>query len=353
MKNTTFAAILLSFLILGAAPLPQYQVITADPHHLEVLTPHLQTVSQVGRLWLATIKPSMPANLMQHMRLVGSERVAHYRPNVRKSNRVDPAIQTLVSSVQVSRIRADIEALSNNYRTRRVGTDENRAAVTWVEQQLRAMGLVTRQICYRSGACSVIADKVGTAGSPDVVLIMAHIDSVGQTFAGADDNASGTAALLEMARVLTTVEHTHSLRFFVTNGEESNLLGAKHYADELSRSGEIRKISMAINMDMVGYNSTNLVELETNAPYDNLAREFAELAASYTALTTKITLGAWGSDHVPFLDKGVAAILTIENWDTKTPCYHAACDKPDTINYNYAAEITKLNVAAVASKAKD
>lgn len=353
MKSKNLALLLFTILSFGAAQTPLYQVITSHPHDLENLTPHLETVSQRGRLWIVRPKASLPSESMRYLRPVGTEKLISYLPNVRKSATKDPAIQALVGQVQVARIREDITALSNNYRTRRVGTDENRSAVNWVEQKLKDMGLTTKQICYRSGACSIIADKTGTAGSPDVVLVMAHIDSVGHNFAGADDNASGTAALLEMARVLTSVQHTHSLRFFVTNGEESGLLGAEHYANELSRSGDISKISMAINMDMVGYNNTNLVELETNAPYETLAREFAELAATYTSLRSKITLGAWGSDHVPFLDKRVPAILTIENWDTKTPCYHLACDKPDTINYEYAGEITKLNIAAVAAKAKD
>jgi hypothetical protein len=103
-------------------------------------------------------------------------------------------------------------------------------------------------------------------------------------------------------------------------------------------------------MDMVGYNSNGVVELETNAEFEPLAKWFATLASTYTNLHSKITLGAWGSDHVPFLEKNVPTLLTLEDWSTKTPCYHQACDQPNTINYSYAAEITKLNTAAVLTK---
>ena len=103
-------------------------------------------------------------------------------------------------------------------------------------------------------------------------------------------------------------------------------------------------------MDMVGYNSNGIVELETDAPWNALAQWFVQLTEKYTTLKTKITLGAWGSDHVPFLQKNVPTLLTIEYWDTKTPCYHQGCDKPDTVNYTYMTEITKLNTAAVLSK---
>lgn len=342
----------LSFLLLGAEKPPVYQVMTGHPHDLEKVVPHIETVTQSGRLWLVKLKSTVTPEAMRHLRLVGSEKLTSYQPKIKKSGTKDPSIAALVNSVKVDRIREDVVKLAS-YKTRLVGTDDNRAALAAVEQQLKDMGLTTQQICYRTGACSIIADKVGKEGSEEVILVMAHIDSVGKSFAGADDNGSGTAALLEMARVLSSVDHAHTIRFFVTNGEESGLLGAEHYAAELARSGDISKLTLAINMDMVGYNSNNLVELETDAVFENLAKDFAELAATYTVLKSKITLGAWGSDHVPFLKKNVPTMLTIENWDTKTPCYHQACDKPETLNYNYAAEITKLNIAAIASKMKD
>ena len=100
-------------------------------------------------------------------------------------------------------------------------------------------------------------------------------------------------------------------------------------------------------MDMIGYNSNGIVELETDKPWDSLALWFASLTETYTKLKSKITLGAFGSDHVPFLRAGVPTLLTIEYWDTKSPCYHLECDKFNTINFPYVTEITKLNTAAV------
>jgi Zn-dependent M28 family amino/carboxypeptidase len=177
-----------------------------------------------------------------------------------------------------------------------------------------------------------------------------HLDSVGKDFAGADDNGSGAAVLMEIARVLQTYPNKKTIRFFATNGEEGGLLGAEHYAAQLSSNGQIKNVVLAINMDMVGYNSNGIVELETDSKYDELANWFAQLTADFTTLKTKITLGAWGSDHVPFIKKNVPTILTIEDWSTKTPCYHTACDKPDSLNYVYAGEIGKLNTAATISK---
>jgi Zn-dependent M28 family amino/carboxypeptidase len=194
-----------------------------------------------------------------------------------------------------------------------------------------------------------MAEKIGSQFPSEVILTEAHFDSVGKIKAGADDNGSGTAALLEMARVLSTQNLKRTVRFFATNGEEVNLLGAEHYVKQLS-SSDLKNFKLVINMDMVGYNANGVVELETDKQFENLANWFAQLTSDYTTLTSKITLGAWGSDHVPFLRKNIPTLLTIEDWSTKTPCYHGSCDKPDTLNYVYAGEITKLNIAAILTK---
>lgn len=350
--NKSIAAVLLGLLSLGAETPPVYQVITGHPHDLEKIQPHIETVKQDGRLWLVKLKDKVPTEAMVHLRLVGNEKLTSYQPKVRKSAKKNQQISDALKLVALKNLQDDIAKLSS-FKTRLVGTDDNRSATAWAEEKLKSLGFATQQVCYERGACSVVADKVGKSESAEMILIIAHIDSVGKNFAGADDNASGTAALLEMARVLAQQEHPHSLRFLIANGEESGLLGSEHYAAQMASNGEIKKVALVINMDMVGYNKNGVVELETDAPWEDLAKEFAQLAADYTTLKTKITLGAWGSDHVPFLRKNVPSILTLENWDTKTPCYHLPCDKPDTINYPYATEITKLNVAAVLSKMAD
>ena len=329
---------------------PLYQVISQHPHDMQELAPYIETISEEGRLWLVRTRGDVPAKVMRHLRLVGSEKVGSRLIDSEK-RAPSQKIAKAINDVEVENLKADVASLSA-YKTRAVGTEDNKRAVTWVQERLTSLGYRTQQICYRSGACSVVADQRGNAQA-GVLLVIAHIDSVGKDFAGADDNASGTASLLEMARVLGGQNLRHDLRFFVTNGEESGLLGAKHYAQLLAASGEIRQVKLAINMDMVGYNSNGVVELETNAPYEALANEVAQLVHSHTTLKPKITLGAWGSDHVPFLEKNVPTLLTIEDWSTKTPCYHASCDKPDTLNYEYAGEITKLNVATILTKDVD
>ncbi len=327
-----------------------YQVISQHPHDVEKVLPYIKTESESGRLWIVTLNKAAPASAMKYLRPITMNDVAHYRftPSHFKTTPKRNIVEAL-KDVSTANLKSSVEKLAS-YRTRAAGTTDNQNAIAQLTQDLEALGLTTTTECYKPTACSVIANKPGTTNSNKFMMVIAHMDSVGKDFAGADDNASGTASLLEMARVLSQIPTKQSIRFFITNGEEINLLGARDYAKKLSERGEIKNLTFAINMDMVGYNSNGIVELETNKEYDAGAQFMTKLAHTYTTLNTKITLGAWGSDHVPFLEKGIETILTIEDWSTKTPCYHTKCDTPDTLNYNYIGEITKLNIATLMEK---
>ena len=354
MKTLLFG-LLLSGLFLNLSSSKRgefYQVISSHPHDVEELMPHIETAYQNGRLWVVQLKNNAPIEIMEHVRpLSGGEKSYLHQPlfNAQLKMKKNSSIKKMVNSVNKDFIRNDVVELSS-FESRYTGSQGNKDAVLLVSNRFSEMGYEIEEICYRPGACSIIAEKKGSRNPDQVIMVMGHIDSVGKSFAGADDNASGTAVAMEMARVLKDYSNKKTIRFFITNGEELGLLGAYHYAGKLSAENKIKELSLVINMDMVGYNSNGIVELETEPEHEAIAKWFADLAANYTKLKSKITLGAWGSDHVPFLKKGVPSLLTIENWDTKTPCYHMACDKPDTLNYDYAAEIGKLNVSAVLSK---
>lgn len=352
MKKFKLATLLIASLLVfsASAEKPQlYQVISSHPHDVKAFTPYIETVKQDGRLWLVNLKQNTPSHLLKYFRKTSGQDVKTYYPSVNKQLTASGIIKDFTSRIDVAAIKSDVESLSN-YKTRRVGTPDNQRATAQIKEILASLGYTVSEHCYRAGACSVVADKTGESSPGEVIMLMAHLDSVGKNFAGADDNASGTAVMLEVARVLKDYSNKKTIRFFATNGEESGLLGANHYAEVLKKSGEIKNMVLAINMDMVGYNSNGIVELETDPQYEELANWFSQLSAAYTGLRTKVTLGAWGSDHVPFIKGGVPTLLTIEDWSTKTPCYHQECDKPSTLNYVYAGEIAKLNLAAIMSK---
>jgi hypothetical protein len=351
MNKITLFVCLIGALLFSSATLkkPLYQVISSHPHDVKEFSPYIETVKQEGRLWLVHLKSNTPSKVMGNFKKISNNEVRHYSASNLKASYQSQTIKDYLSRIDVNAIKSDVESLSN-YKTRLVGSADNQKATAQIKDIFSSLGYSVTEYCYRAGACSVVADKIGDGSSDEVIMIMAHLDSVGKNFAGADDNASGAAVLMEVARVLKDYSNKKTLRFFATNGEESGLYGAQHYADVLKKSGDIKRMVLAINMDMVGYNSNGIVELETDSKYEELANWFATLASTYTSLKSKITIGAWGSDHVPFIKGGVPTLLTIEDWSTKTPCYHQECDKPGTLNYEYAGEIAKLNLAAIMTK---
>ena len=222
------------------------------------------------------------------------------------------------------------------------------------------MGYTTRfqNITVNGGSSrNVIADKKGggAAGARKVVLVTAHLDSInlqgGPTAnaPGTEDNASGSAGLLEIARVLRDHRSQHDLRFILFGGEEEGLFGGKHYVAKLSAS-ERARIQAVVNMDMIASlnTSTRGVMLEGATLSQRVIDGLREAARTYTQLTVETSLHPFASDHVPFINAGIPAVLTIESADNTNSRIHSSKDTIDHIKSDLALEILRMNVAFVA-----
>jgi Zn-dependent M28 family amino/carboxypeptidase len=172
---------------------------------------------------------------------------------------------------------------------------------------------------------------------------------------GADDNASGVSALLEIARILSNVSLNHSIIFVLFSGEEQGKLGSTYYADYIDKTDV--DLDLLINLDMIGFSSdgTNnfLVEYDNgnvvsdNDKYSRAVANFIKgVAEKYTNLNT--TLGLLGnSDYLPFEALGYTVIGLHDDGVTKNPDHHTITDTPDTLNYEYLTSTTKLVLAAI------
>ncbi len=144
------------------------------------------------------ITPVEWPSFLKYFRLTTGADVAHYKATIKKKSLTPrSSIKDLVAQVSSGNIKLDVESLSG-FKTRRVGTPDNQKATEQIKENLASLGYSTSLICYREGACSVIADKAGDGSTDQVIMIMAHLDSVGKNFAGADDNASGVAVISEI-----------------------------------------------------------------------------------------------------------------------------------------------------------
>ena len=273
------------------------------------------------------------------------------------------------AQVAVPRVKASIEALSEstysyylnslvNFLTRHSLSSQFSSAAMWVADQLQGLGYQVKLYTITIGGGSsfnVVADLQGSeSGIRKLVIVTAHMDSLNfkggikAPAPGADDNASGAAGVLEIARVLAENPAEHDLRLILFGGEEQGLYGSKQYVRGLSAS-ERARISAVINMDMVAtLNTPSPTVLLEGAPVSGiLMEELAEAAATYTSLTVQMSQNYFGSDHEPFLDKQIPAVLTIEGTDSSNTNVHTANDTLDHINYGLAMDIIRMNIAVV------
>ena len=234
-------------------------------------------------------------------------------------------------------------------------------AATRVRAQLKELGYETRVQTITvngKGSRNVIADKAGEGpGTREVVIVTAHLDSIniaGGSSApapGADDNGSGSAALMEIARVFEKHRGVHDLRLILFGGEEQGLFGSKKYVASLT-TAQRNKIKAVVNMDMVGsLNGPAMSVLIEGAPLSQaVIDKLAEAAHTYTGLTVETSLNPFSSDHVPFINAKVPAVLTIEGADNANGNIHSASDTIDRIHYDLTLEIVRMNVAFVAGE---
>jgi Zn-dependent M28 family amino/carboxypeptidase len=271
---------------------------------------------------------------------------------------VIPWIKSLAASISLSTYQSYLTQLTT-FSTRHSLSSFFRDATTWASDQLNNFGYSTRLDQINLGtnkSYNVIADLKGHGnGLRDIVIISAHLDSINSAGGleskapGADDNASGSAGLIEIARILASHNSIHDLRLILFGGEEQRLVGSRRYVDTLSAS-ERGRIRAVINMDMIATLNTNMptVLLEGASLSQTIIDNLAASASTYTSLKVEQSLNPFASDHVPFIDVHIPAVLTIEGADRSNTNVHTANDTIDYINYDLALEIIRMNLATAA-----
>jgi len=262
----------------------------------------------------------------------------------------------LVDDVDPQRWFGDIVTLAS-FNRYTLGPDIELAR-DWLVQQFQSLpGLEVRTTSfpvYDVTAYNVIATMPGTTRPDDWYIVGGHYDATSEdpyvAAPGAEDNASGCAGVLELARVLSFYPQEGTVMFICYAGEEQGLWGSDDHAGDLVAAGDADKVQAMLNMDMIGYTSDDDLDclLETEPPGQFLLDLFSDVAEQYTTLRVVTSTYAWGSDHVPYLERGMPALLTIENdWD-EYPDYHRTTDLPASITLEMGGEILRMNVAAMA-----
>ncbi|MDA1476803.1 M20/M25/M40 family metallo-hydrolase [Bacillus sp. CLL-3-40] len=171
---------------------------------------------------------------------------------------------------------------------------------------------------------------------PDIVYITSHYDSVPYG-PGANDNASGTSVVLELARTMKNIPADKEIRFIAFGAEEIGLLGSEHYVSKLSDQ-EVKRSAANFNLDMVATNWENASQLNINTldGSGNLVWTLSKQAALKLKKGSVLHLSKGGSsDHVPFHEAGIDSANFI--WEEPgtgalEPWYHSPYDTIDHIS---------------------
>ena len=184
----------------------------------------------------------------------------------------------------------------------------------------------------------------------DFIVLSAHHDHVGmeggKLHPGADDNASGTAAILEVARLLKDSKPKRSILVLSVSGEEIGLWGSQAFVE--APPVPLSRIKADINVDMVGRNAVDELSV-TPAQLDGAVGTLTRDARALASLQgLKLTVEAdkyWTrSDHYTFAKRGVPCIFFFGGMHSD---YHQPSDTPDKINFEKLARVVQLTKALV------
>jgi hypothetical protein len=240
----------------------------------------------------------------------------------------------------------------------RYTTAERSRTRTYIISKLREFGWTPKLEKFSNGV-NVFAERRGTDNTAEAILVGAHYDTVAGS-PGADDNASGVAVLLEIARLFASHPTPRTLQLAFFDSEETGLLGSKAFTTNTQR---LEKLQGVIVMDMVGYacyttgcqkyppglpvtppsdkgdflvavgDTENLFLLNAfnKSDQSNLPNVLT-LPVPLKGLLTPDTLR---SDHAPFWYQGVGAVLVTDTANLRTPHYHQPSDIPHNIERSF------------------
>jgi bacterial leucyl aminopeptidase len=273
--------------------------------------------------------------------------------------------------------------------SRHIASDDNALAVEALAGDLHAIGgddlsVSLHRFVHDGHALYNVEAELRGSDSDEIVLVSAHLDSTAafsedgfdpktDPAPGADDDCSGTAAVLAVASVIGKLagiqRPKRTIRFVLFNAEEEGLIGSKAYARAQAAMGS--PIIAVYQMDMVGYKTRppHIFEVHVGYPAAEVQERSLTLARRIDRLTKQISPeleqpeiypaagpdpAAGRSDHASFQERGYAACAVSENFfagpapdspaPETNPNYHK---KSDTfVNYAYAADIARVVGAA-------
>lgn len=278
----------------------------------------------------------------------------------------DTIVAGLVSRVSLDSLAKDIRRLQN-FVTRYTTRDSCDSCAAWLFRRFAAAGFAVEYDTYRyqgNLSFNVIATLPGHVVPESIVVICAHFDSYTDTPAnapGADDNATGTAILLEAARLFRDIRFRWTVILAAFSGEEQWMKGSYHWVDSVVVPRQM-KLGAVYNVDMVGYTA-----YESTYHVVNYNSPSAPLAMLCDSVNRWFSIGLnhllpyydpdCAGDNTPFWERGFKAVFALEDsewgiWRGSNPYYHTTGDTFGTLRMGQVRRVCQMALAAAATVAE-
>lgn len=270
-------------------------------------------------------------------------------------------IRFFLDNVEIDNIRATVQHMQN-YRNRKWDNPNVYECQDWLVEQFEALGLEVsvQEVNYISYNTSgnVIAIQRGTTYPDEYVVCGCHYDSFSYSgdCPGADDNATGTASVLETARILSEYEFERSIIYCAFAAEEVGLIGSDAYAQACANQG----------LDIVGYFNNDMNgflhgdEIHIDLIYPNSVAPIGDYYMNVASIyfpempVRHVTFNAGDSDHTSFNRHGYMGIYPFEDYQNYSPYIHTPGDTIGiSVNsWDMSKRYCQMNIACLSEIAK-
>jgi Peptidase family M28/Secretion system C-terminal sorting domain len=282
----------------------------------------------------------------------------------------NPIVQEILNTVKIDSMTFFVQQLSGEEHviiggvpdtilSRHKDQPGNEKAFQFVKEKFAGYGLEVDSLQFSTTGKNLMGIKTGTAFPDRKYIIGAHYDNKGGAVApGADDNGSGSAAVIEAARVFVNYSFPFTIVFALWDEEEQGLVGSKAYA---SMAASINDTILGyINMDMLGWDENNdsVADLHVRAVANSLQLASKAIEADsvyHIGLGLHIVNPGTGStDHAAFWYSGFTAIGINEEYDGDfNPFWHSPADSLGQFNIPFYEKCAKLAYATLGECALD
>ena len=310
---------------------------------------------------LALLPPDIQRKPLPRSSILRFLRTAPHPESAPLGFQASDVIATIVGEVSRANLRSHVQGLQS-FETRFTSTANCELSGQFILNYFQSLGLEAWFQSFTFGAGTstrnVVAEIRGEIDPEEIVIICAHYDSTSgepEVHApGADDDASGVAAVMEAARILAGHPLDFTVRFIAFSAEEWGLYGSRYHSAGARASSE--RIIGVLNLDMIAYadNMPEDLDVVVNDASWWMAERMGQIAGTYTGLAVRkiVDPSFVYSDHSPFWDQGYSAFCGIEDADVNNPYYHTPGDTVDTLNFDFFEDAAQTALAGLADLAQ-